>query len=41
MVTSDTVAGLSSSTHPGSLQDGADPMPETPAATEEGKLIHV
>lgn len=40
MVTSDTVAGLSSPTHPGSLQDGADPGSETPAAREKGKLIH-
>lgn len=40
MVTSDTVAGLSSSTNPGSLQDGTDPMSETPAAREKKKLIH-
>lgn len=40
MVTSATVAGLSSPGHPGSLQDGADPVSEIPAATEKGKLIY-
>lgn len=40
MVITDTVAGLSIPTHPGSLQNGADPMSETPAATVQEKLIH-